>query len=82
MGPEPGKQGRDTRRMARFPCNGVLYVTAWNGYFDCALKHALKHVRYKDITIPEKWRQFIIDNHKYGPTKVSAPCFIQLVITE
>ena len=68
--------------MDRFHCNGLLYVTLRDGYFDCILKHLLDHTRYKDITIPEKWRQFIIDNHKYGPTKVSVPRSIQLVITE
>ena len=82
MEPEHGKQGRDTRRMARFPCDGLLYVTSRDGHFNCVLKHSLEHVRHKGITIPEKWRQFIMDNHKYGPTKVSVPCFIQLVITE
>ena len=82
MEPEHGKQGRDTRRMSRFPCNGLLYVTPRDVYFNCVLKHSLDHVRYKDITIPEKWCQFILDNYKYGPMQVSVPCFIQLVITE
>ena len=82
MEPELGKQSRDTRRMSRFPCNGSLYVTARDGFLDCVLKHSLDHIHYKDITIPDEWRKFIIDNHKCGPTKVSVPCFIQSLMTE
>jgi len=70
MEPEQGKKVRDTRRMPRFKCNGVLYTTLRDGYFDCTVKHHLNHVRYKDIRIPEKWRQFITDNYKRGPTMV------------
>ena len=70
MEPEQGKKARDARRMPRFKCNGVLYTTLRDGYFDCTLKHHLNHVRYKDIGIPEKWRQFIMENYKCGPTKV------------
>jgi len=47
--PEQDKEGRDTRRMFRFPCNGLFNVTAQDRYFDCELKHSLNHVRYKDI---------------------------------
>jgi len=68
--------------MARFPCKGVFHVTLRDGYFDCVLNHSLNHVRYKDISVPEEWRRFIVDNHKLGPAKVSDPCFIQLVIIE
>ena len=71
---------RDTHHMDQFPCNGLLYVTLQDGYFDCVLKHLLNHIHYKDIAIPDKWCQFIIDNHKCGPTKVSVLCVIQLVI--
>ena len=82
MEPELGKQSRDTRRMPRFPCNGMFYVMAWDGFLDCVLKHSLDHICYKDIAIPDEWRQFIIDNHRYGPTKVSVSSFIRLVMTE
>ena len=76
MAPEPDSRGRDTRRMSRFPCNGLLYVTARNGIFDCQLKHSLNHVRYTDIRIPDNWRQYISENHKLGPARVSVPCFV------
>ena len=82
MGPEQGKQGRDVRRMARFPCNGLLYVTPRDGFIQCVVKHSLDHVPYKEISIPEEWRQYITDNHNIGPAKVSVPCFIQSVLTE
>jgi len=80
--PEQGKKSRDARRMSRFPCNRAVYLTPRNGYIDCVVKHSCNHIRYKDITIPEKWRKYIIDNHKCGPTMVSIPCFVQFVITE
>lgn len=70
MEPEQGKKARDARRMPRFKCNRVLYTTLRDGYFDCTLKHHLNHVRYKDIGIPEKSRQFIMENYKCSPTKV------------
>ena len=76
MGPEQGKQGRDARRMARFPCNGLFYVTPQDGCIRCVLKHLLDHVPYKDISIPEEWRQYITNNHKIGPTKVSITFFV------
>ena len=74
--PEAEKKSRDARRMSRFSCKGMFYVTARNGVFDCVLKHSQNHVRYKDIRIPDYWRQYIIENHKDGPTKVSIPCFV------
>ena len=82
MEPEHNKQCRDTRQMARFPCNGVLHVTLLDGYFDCVLNHLLDHVHYTDITIPDKWREFIMDNYKLGPTNVSVRCFIELVMSD
>ena len=82
MEPELGKKGRDARRMARFPCKGVLYLTPRDGYFDCLLSHSIDHVRYKDISIPDFWLQYIKDNHKIGPTNVSIHRFIHLVLAE
>ena len=73
---EPDKV-RDARRMPRFDCNGRFYMTPQAGYIDCALKHLLDHIHYKDIRIPDKWRQFILDNHKLGPAKVRAHWCIQ-----
>ena len=81
-GPEQGKESRDAHRMLRFPCNRVFHVTACDRYLDCELKHLVNHVCYKDIQIPEHWRQFIMDNHKLGPMHVSVPRFAQLVMTE
>ena len=75
-------RGQDARRMDRFHCNGLLYLTPRAGHIDCMLSHHLDHARYKDITIPEEWRQFIMDNYKLGPTKVCAHCFAELVITK
>ena len=63
---------RDARRMRRFDCKGLFYMTLRAGYIDCVLKHQLDHIRYKDIRIPDKWCQFILDNHKLGPAKVRA----------
>jgi len=63
-------QGRDVRRVARFPCHGYLYITLHDAFFDCVLNHPLDHARYKDISIPEKWREYIMDNHNFGPMKV------------
>ena len=56
-------------------------MTPRAGYIDCVLKHALNHIHYKDIRIPDQWRQFIMDNHKLGPTKVHIHCCVELVIT-
>ena len=82
MVPEQGKKGRDARRMARFPCNGLLYVTPRDGFIQCMVKHSLDHVPYKEISIPEEWRQYITDNHNIGAVKVRVPCFIQSVLTK
>ena len=82
MEPEHDKQGRDARRMARFPCNGVLHMTLRDGYLDCVLNHSRDHLPYKDIKVPDEWQLFIKVNHKLGPTNVSARYFIQLVIPE
>ena len=68
--------------MDRFPCNGRLYITLRAGYLECALSHSLKHIHYRDIAIPEDWRQFIRDNYKSGPTTVRVPCLIQSIMTE
>ena len=76
MPTEDGKQCRDTHRMSCFHCNGLLYMTLQNGYLDCALQHILKHIPYKDISIPENWRKFIRDNYHSGPAKVRAPCHL------
>ena len=79
---EPEQRGRDMHQMDCFPCNGVFHVVQQDGDFYCMLKHSLNHVQYKDISIPEKWCKFIMDNYMLGPTKVSIPCFIQLVIAK
>ena len=47
-------------------------MTPRAGHVNCVLRHELDHIRYKDIRIPDKWRQFILDNHKLGPAKVRA----------
>ena len=75
-------QGRDVRRMARFPCQGYVYITLHDGFFDCLLDHPLDHVRYKDISIPEKWKQYIMDNHSDGPTKVCTALILGLQLNE
>ena len=80
MEPETGKKVWDVCRMPHFNCNGLLYMTLQNRYFDCLLKHQLDHILYKDIGIPDEWCQYITDNHKYGPTKVRVPCFIESVM--
>lgn len=68
--------------MARFPCNGYVYVTPQDGFIEVTLKHLLDHQKYKDIEIPSKWHQFIQDNHKCGPTKVCTSQFIGPLTTE
>ena len=70
MEPETNKKSRDTCQMHCFNCKGLLYVTLRIGHFNCVLKHHLNHLCYKDIKIPEKWCQYIVDNHKCGPMKV------------
>ena len=57
-------------------------MTLRDGYFDCVLNHSLNHVHYTDIRIPDKWHEYIMDNHKLGPMNVSVPCFIKLVISD
>ena len=78
--PEQANQGRDACRMARFPCNRVLQVALRDGQFHCLLNHSMDHLRYKDIRIPDLWQTFIKENVKIGPTNVSVPCLIQLVL--
>jgi hypothetical protein len=57
-------------------------MTPGDGYIDCVLKHQINHIRYKDIRIPDKWRQFILDSHRLGPAKVRTHCIVELVMTE
>src|SRR5258708_2002726 len=68
--------------MLCFPCNVLFYMMQQDGYINFDLKHHLKHICYNDISIPEKWCQFIRDNHKLGPMKVCAHCFFEFRITE
>jgi hypothetical protein len=62
--------------MDRFHCKGLFYMTPRAGYIDCTLSHHLDHIRYKDIAIPDEWRQFIMEKYDLGPTKVCAQYFV------
>ena len=39
-------------------------------------------MHYTDIRIPDKWLEFIVDNHKLGPMNVSVLCFIKFMISD
>ncbi|KAJ2970013.1 hypothetical protein NUW54_g12830 [Trametes sanguinea] len=59
--PKADKKARDTRRMDRFPCHGWLHLTVGqqSNVIGLSLRHSVEHVAYVDITLPEKWKQFI-----------------------
>src|SRR5258706_12746942 len=40
------ERGRNSHRMARFPCQGYLYITPHDGSLDCMLNHPLDHASY------------------------------------
>ena len=55
------EKSRDVRRMPRFACNGWLHITVVPGsrVLRVSLRHVLKHLPYKDIDLPEKWKKHI-----------------------
>ncbi len=55
---------RDSRRMPRFHCNGWLHIVAGRDIatMDITVKHEVEHVAYKDIYLPDKWKEYIRDN--------------------
>ncbi|CDO76217.1 hypothetical protein BN946_scf184894.g6 [Trametes cinnabarina] len=71
--PKAGKKTRDTRRMDRFPCHGWLHLTVGklSNVISISLKHALEHVAYVDISLPERWKDFIREQaQKLTPGKI------------
>ncbi|RPD61298.1 hypothetical protein L227DRAFT_466509, partial [Lentinus tigrinus ALCF2SS1-6] len=51
-------------RMPRFHCSGWLHIVAAPGVdaMDITVKHKLDHIAYKDIYLPDKWKQYIREN--------------------
>ncbi|TFY50628.1 hypothetical protein EVJ58_g10964, partial [Rhodofomes roseus] len=52
---------RAARRMERFPCDGWLHVTVASGSTEMILsvKHAVQHLAYVGIDLPDHWKQYI-----------------------
>ena len=61
---------RIAHRMERFDCHGRLHVALRNGIAVVEVTHSQSHKSYMDISLPEKWRTFIENNHKKGPVQV------------
>jgi hypothetical protein len=58
--------------MQRFPCNGRLNIS-WKGgskTIKISITHKVWHAPYDDISIPPKWRAFILANKDSKPPKV------------
>jgi hypothetical protein len=65
---------RAAHRMERFECYGKLHITPHEGIADVTIVHRRWHKSYVSITLPDKWRTFIVDNHRMGPAKVCRRC--------
>jgi hypothetical protein len=53
-------------------CDGWVHIFVVNGdpMVRVTIKHKHKHSSYEDISLPEKWKQFIQDNVGMSPQKV------------
>ncbi|KAJ3520137.1 hypothetical protein NM688_g9206 [Phlebia brevispora] len=59
--PKPDVKSRTTRRMEHFDCNGYLRVTVDSASNEMivSLDHDQGHIPYLDITIPDRWKDYI-----------------------
>ena len=61
---------RVVRRTERFESHSRLNVALHNGVAVVEITHCPSYKLSVNINLLEKWRTFIKDNHKMGPTKV------------
>lgn len=57
---------RDTRRLDRFACDGWLHIVLAEGSYEVSvnMKHAVPHLAYVDISLPDHWKLYIEDHAK------------------
>lgn len=50
--------------MVRYPCDGWLHLAVdhESNIMTVTLKHKLAHKAYKDIRLPDKWKEYIEDH--------------------
>ena len=78
--PKGGKP-RDARRMERFDCSGWLYIAvqAASDVMSIKISHKVDHLPYADISIPDRWKQYI-EEHAGTETSGVVRIFLNLFV--